>query len=143
MTGFISRINKNRLLAISIGIIYLWFGVLKFFPGISPADTLAKQTITFLTIGLLPENVSILMLAVIEVTIGLFLTFNFQVKKVVIAAILHLTFTFIPVLFFPEISFSQAPFVLTLVGQYIIKNIVIISALLFIYPIDDYRVTGV
>lgn len=141
MTGFISSINKHRLLGISIGIIYLWFGVLKFFPELSPADALAKQTITFLTIGLLPENISILILAFIEVTIGLFLIGNFQVKKVVIAAILHLSFTFIPILFFPETSFSQSPFVLTLVGQYIIKNIVIISALLFIYPIDDNKVT--
>lgn len=143
MTDFITRINKHRLLAISIGIIYLWFGALKFFPELSPADALAKQTITFLTFGFLPENVSILILAIIEVIIGLFLISNFQIKKIVIAAILHLTFTFIPVLFFPEISFSQAPFVLTLVGQYIIKNIVIISALLFIYPVDDYKVTRI
>ncbi|WP_166966876.1 doxx family protein [Yeosuana marina] len=143
MTRFISRINKHRLLAISIGIIYLWFGALKFFPELSPADSLAKQTITFLTIGLLPEKVSILMLAVMEVTIGLFLVLNFQVRKVIIAAILHLIFTFIPVLFFPEISFSKAPFVLTLVGQYIIKNIVIIGALLFIYPVDNYKATAI
>ncbi|WP_240911354.1 doxx family protein [Yeosuana marina] len=130
-------------MAISIGIIYLWFGALKFFPELSPADSLAKQTITFLTIGLLPEKVSILMLAVMEVTIGLFLVLNFQVRKVIIAAILHLIFTFIPVLFFPEISFSKAPFVLTLVGQYIIKNIVIIGALLFIYPVDNYKATAI
>ncbi|MBJ6369314.1 doxx family protein [Snuella sedimenti] len=139
MTRFISHINKYRLLSISIGIIYLWFGALKFFPELSPADALAKQTITFLTVGFLPEKVSILMLALIEVTIGAFLICNFQIKKVVIAAILHLMFTFIPVLFFPETSFAKAPFVLTLVGQYIIKNIVIISALLFIYPLEEYK----
>ncbi|WP_242202733.1 doxx family protein [Aestuariivivens insulae] len=139
MTRFISSINKDRLLSFSIGVIYLWFGALKFFPELSPADALAKQTITFLTIGLIPETISILMLAIIEVAIGLCLVCNFQLKKVVIAAILHLVFTFIPVLFFPDVSFAKAPFVLTLVGQYIIKNIVIISALLFIYPLDNYK----
>ena len=137
MTRFISNINKNRLLAISIGIIYLWFGMLKFFPELSPADGLAKHTITFLTFGLIPESISILMLAIIEVGIGVCLLFNFQLKTVVILAIIHLILTFIPVLVFPEVSFAKAPFVLTLVGQYIIKNIVIISALFFIYPIAD------
>lgn len=138
MTRFISGINKNRLLAFSIGIIYAWFGMLKFFPEISPADSLAKQTITFLTLGFIPENVSIILLAIIEVSIGFSLMFNFQIRKVVLVAIIHLLLTFIPFLFFPDVSFSKAPFVLTLVGQYIIKNIVIISALLFIYPIDNY-----
>ncbi|WP_242082587.1 doxx family protein [Aestuariivivens sediminis] len=140
MTRFISSINKYRLLCISIGIIYLWFGTLKFFPQLSPADALAKQTITFLTVGLIPETISILILAIVEVTIGLFLICNYQIKTVVVVAILHLILTFIPVLFFPEISFAKAPFVLTLVGQYIIKNIVIISALLYVYPLDDFKI---
>lgn len=139
MARILSSVNRGRLLAISIGIIYLWFGLLKFFPELSPADGLAKHTITFLTFGLIPENISILMLAVIEVGIGLCLLFNFKLKTVVSLAIIHLILTFIPILFFPEVSFTQAPFVLTLVGQYIVKNIVIISALFFIYPIDDYN----
>ncbi|PXX26838.1 hypothetical protein C7972_108132 [Arenibacter sp. ARW7G5Y1] len=128
------RLTKNgRMLSISIGIVYLWFGFLKFFPGLSPADLLAKQTISLLTFDLLPENIGILLLAIFEVVIGLCLIFNLQLKRIIIAAIIHLVLTFIPVVFFPEISFSKAPFSLTLVGQYIIKNIVIISALLLIY----------
>ncbi|PKQ44411.1 doxx family protein [Confluentibacter flavum] len=138
MTRILLNIDRGRLLAISIGIIYFWFGLLKFFPELSPADGLAKHTITFLTFGLIPENISILMLAIIEVGIGLCLLFNVQLKTVVSIAIIHLILTFIPVLFFPEVSFAKAPFVLTLVGQYIVKNIVIISALFFIYPINDY-----
>lgn len=128
------RLSQNgRILSISIGIVYLWFGLLKFFPGLSPADMLAKQTISLLSFHLIPENVGILMLAVIEVVIGLCLILNVRPKIVIIAALIHLVLTFIPVVFFPEISFSEAPFSLTLVGQYIIKNIVIISALLMIY----------
>ncbi|MDX1767506.1 MAG: doxx family protein [Arenibacter troitsensis] len=129
------RLTQNgRMLCISIGIIYLWFGFLKFFPGLSPADTLAKQTISLLTFNFIPERMGILLLAIIEVAIGICLIFKIQLKKVIVAAIAHLVLTFVPVVFFPEISFSQAPFSLTLVGQYIIKNIVIISALLLIYP---------
>ncbi|MBC8769194.1 doxx family protein [Arenibacter sp. BSSL-BM3] len=128
------RLTQNgRMLSISIGIVHLWFGLLKFFLGLSPADLLAKQTISLLTFNLVPENVGILLLALIEVAIGLCLIFNFQLKRIIVMAIIHLVLTFIPVVFFPEISFSKAPFSLTLVGQYIIKNIVIISALLLIY----------
>ena len=137
MTRIISRINRNKLLAISIGIIYLWFGVLKFFPELSPADSLAKETISFVTLDIIPEKLSILILAFLEVSIGFLLVLNYQLKKVVIAALIHLIMTFIPMLFFPEISFSHTPFVLTLVGQYIMKNIVIICALLYIYPLDN------
>ncbi|GAA4280304.1 doxx family protein [Gaetbulibacter aestuarii] len=136
MSRILIRINKYRLIAISIGIIYLWFGVLKFFPELSPADALAKQTIHFLTLGFLPDQISILLLATIEVTIGAMLVFNIKIRVAITAALLHLLFTFVP-LFFPDVSFSGGPFVLTLVGQYILKNIVIISALLFIYPLDE------
>jgi len=128
------RLAQNgRILSISIGIVYLWFGLLKFFPGLSPADMLAKETISLLTFDMIPQHVGILLLAILEVAIGLCLIFNFQLKKVIIAALTHLVLTFVPVVFFPDISFSAAPFSLTLVGQYIVKNIVIISALLMIY----------
>ena len=134
--------QNGRMLCISIGIVYVWFGLLKFFPGLSPADILAKQTISLLTFNIIPENVGILLLAIIEVAIGLCLIFNIQLKKVIVAALIHLVLTFIPVVFFPEISFSKAPFSLTLVGQYIIKNIVIISALLLIYQSPYNKVSN-
>ena len=137
------RLTQNgRMLCISIGIVYVWFGLLKFFPGLSPADILAKQTISLLTFSIIPENVGILLLAIIEVAIGLCLIFNIQLKKVIVAALIHLVLTFIPVVFFPEISFSKAPFSLTLVGQYIIKNIVIISALLLVYQSPYNKVSN-
>lgn len=138
MSRILSKIDRNKFLAITIGIIYLWFGALKFFPALSPADSLAKQTITFLTFGFIPESISIILLAILEVGIGLCLVSNFKLRTVIVIAIAHLLLTFIPVLFFPDTSFAK-PFVLTLVGQYIIKNIVIIGALFLIYPIDSYN----
>lgn len=136
------RLAQNgRILSISIGIVYLWFGLLKFFPGLSPADMLAKKTISLLTFDIIPQHVGLLLLAILEVSIGLCLIFNFQLKKVIIAALTHLVLTFIPVIFFPDISFSSAPFSLTLVGQYIVKNIVIISALLMIYQLPYGKIS--
>ena len=46
------------LTRVSLGIVYLWFGALKFFPGTSPAETLATDTITRLTAGNVPEDLA-------------------------------------------------------------------------------------
>ena len=47
------------LLRISVGIVFFWFGFLKFFPGLSPAQDLATRTIDVLTFGLVPPEISI------------------------------------------------------------------------------------
>lgn len=117
---------------ISIGIVYLWFGALKFFPELSPAEGLATDTITELTLGLIPASISIILLASIEVSIGVCFLLNIYPKKVAFAALAHLACTFTPLFFFNDISFNGYPIFLTLVGQYIIKNLIIIAALLSI-----------
>lgn len=117
---------------ICIGMVYLWFGGLKFFPQLSPAEGLATDTISQLTLGILPADVSIILLAVLEVGIGLFFLLNIYPKKVAMVALGHLICTFTPLFFFNEISFNGYPIFLTLVGQYIIKNVIIIAALLSI-----------
>ena len=47
-------------LRIGMGIVFLWFGVLKLFPGLSPANDLAVRTIDTLTFGLIPGNISLI-----------------------------------------------------------------------------------
>lgn len=125
---------KNRLLAISIGLVYLWFGTLKFIPHLSPAEDLARNTIHHLTFGLMNERLSIVLLAIWEVGLGLMLIFNLFRRTAIFIALAHMLLTFTPLIFFPNETFGQGPFVLTLVGQYIIKNLIIIAALLSIRP---------
>ncbi len=129
-TYILQQIRKNSFLAISIGIVYLWFGILKFFPDMSPAEGLAKDTIHSIMFGFIPSNVSIILLAIMEVTIGIFLLLNIFRKKTIILALFHIICTFTPLFLFNEASFTNSPFVLTLLGQYIIKNIIIVGALL-------------
>jgi uncharacterized membrane protein YphA (DoxX/SURF4 family) len=126
------QITGCRLLAISIGLVYLWFGVLKFFPHLSPAEDLAKNTITILTLGKIPPNVSIILLAIWETIIGIFMFTKLFRRPVIILALVHMLFTFTPLLFFPKESFNL-PFVFTLLGQYIFKNLIIIAALITLY----------
>ena len=123
----------KNLLSISIGIVFLWFGILKLFPETSPAELLAKRTITVLTFGHIPSSISILLLAMVEVIIGLFLILGLFKKMTLKMAMLHLFFTFSPFLIIPYESFTLPPLIPTLLGQYILKNLVIFAALLTLY----------
>ncbi len=129
------RVSSNRFLVISIGLVYVWFGVLKYFPEASSAEKLAQNTIDILTLGLIPPNISIILLAVFETTIGLLLILNIYRHITIIVALVHMAFTFLPLFLFPEQSFSDSPLVFTLLGQYIFKNIIIIGALLTLYKV--------
>ena len=124
---------------VSIGLIYLWFGALKFFTGVSPAEALAKNTIDHLTAGLLMPEVSIYLLAIWETMIGIFLIFNLWYRFALKLAFVHIIFTFSPFLFFPELVWTEVPFGLTLLGQYIVKNIVILGILLVLLWKDKFQ----
>jgi uncharacterized membrane protein YphA (DoxX/SURF4 family) len=125
------------LLRISIGIIYIWFGMLKYFPGVSPAEDLAKETIHLLTFGLIGPDLSLLLLAVWETVIGVFLIAGLFKRISFWLVLVHMICTFTPLVLLPQLSFTQMPFSLTLVGQYIIKNIVIICALCVVNTFDE------
>lgn len=116
------------LLRISIGIVFLWFGVLKFFPGISPAQDLAIRTIGLLTGGLVPPGVSILLLAAWETLIGIGLLFGIFMRATLLLLYLQMLGTMTPLFLFPHEVFTLVPVVPTMEGQYIIKNLVLVSA---------------
>lgn len=116
------------LLRISLGVVFFWFGVLKFFPGLSPAQDLAIRTIDVLSFGLLPGNVSIFILATWECLIGLGLILGIYPRITLLLLFLQMPGTILPVFFFPYEVFTQIPYAPTLEGQYIIKNLVLISA---------------
>ncbi|MDZ7371973.1 MAG: DoxX family membrane protein [candidate division KSB1 bacterium] len=116
------------LLRVSLGIVFFWFGFLKFFPGLSPAQELAVRTISVLTFGLLPAKASILILATWEVLIGIGLMLGIQLRLTLLLLFLQMLGTMTPLVLFPHQVFTRIPYAPTLEGQYIIKNIVIISA---------------
>jgi len=115
-------------LRISIGIIFLWFGILKFFPGMSPAEDLAINTISKLTYGLIGDQTILYWLASLETLIGAGLIFNLFIRITLLLLFMQMVGTFIPIVLFPKEIFTVFPFALTLEGQYIIKNLIIVSA---------------
>lgn len=116
------------LLRASIGIVFLWFGVLKFFPGMSPAQDLAAETIQLLTFGVIKPAVSLPTLALWETLIGLGLITGRYMRVTLLLLFGQMFGTITPLFLFPDASFTAFPFAPTLEGQYILKNIVIVSA---------------
>ncbi len=116
------------LVRISIGIIFFWFGILKYFPGLSPADDLATRTIEILTFGIITGKVALVILATLEVVIGIGLIFGIFLRETLLLLFFQMLGTITPMFLFPEEVFTRIPYAPTLEGQYIIKNIVIVSA---------------
>jgi uncharacterized membrane protein YphA (DoxX/SURF4 family) len=120
------------LLRVSLGIVFLWFGALKFFPNLSPAEALATRTIEVLTFGLVQPSLSLPILAAWECLIGLGLITGKFLRATILLLLLQMLGTVTPLFLFPGEAFSQFPVAPTLEGQYIIKNMVLVSAALII-----------
>ncbi len=120
------------LLRISLGIVFLWFGVLKFFPGLSPAETLAAKTISTLTFGMVQPSLSLPVLAAWECLIGLGLLTGKFMRVTLLLLFVQMIGTALPLVFFPTETFTVFPIAPTLEGQYIIKNLVLVSAAIVI-----------
>jgi uncharacterized membrane protein YphA (DoxX/SURF4 family) len=116
------------LLRISLGVVFFWFGALKFFPGLSPAQDLAARTVSVLTFGLVPPDISVPVLALWECVIGLGLITGVFMRGTLLLLFLQMLGTITPLFFFPSEAFMRFPYAPTLEGQYIIKNLVLVSA---------------
>ncbi len=116
------------LLRVNLGVIYFWFGILKFFPGMSPATSLATKTISVMSGGLIEPGVSIVLLAAWETFIGISLLYGIFLRAAIFLLLAQMAGTFTPLVLFPAETFQLIPFSPTLEGQYIIKNLVLVSA---------------
>lgn len=110
------------ILRIGLGIVFFWFGMLKFFPGASPAEELVKNTVYFIDPGLF-----IPVLALWESLIGLGLITGKFMRVTLLLLFLQMPGTALPVVLLPDVVWNSFPFELTLEGQYIIKNLVLIG----------------
>lgn len=127
ITRWMAR-HGPRLLRISLGIVFLWFGALKFFPGLSPAQELAGRTIEVLTFGIVMPGISLPVLAAWECIIGLGLITGMWMRATILLLMLQMAGTLTPIVLFPNEVFVKPPYAPTLEGQYIIKNLVLMSA---------------
>jgi uncharacterized membrane protein YkgB len=115
------EVHGHRLLRYSLAVIFLWFGFLKFFPGMSPAEELVSNTVYWFGPWF------IFVLAAWEVAIGLCLLFRPLIRIGIALMALQMVGTFLPLILLPEITWQHL-FIPTMEGQYIIKNLVLITA---------------
>jgi uncharacterized membrane protein YphA (DoxX/SURF4 family) len=119
-------------LRVALGTVFLWFGLLKLVPGLSPAESLATRTIEVLTFGVVPAAVSLPVLAAWEVLIGLGLLSGRFLRATLLLLAVQMLGTMTPLLLFPAETFTVFPYAPTLEGQYIIKNLVLVAAAMVI-----------
>ncbi len=113
---------------ISFAIIFFWFGILKPF-GLSAAEGLLKATVAWLPFG--TPDTWLKVIGWWEVIIGLTFLFKSTTRIAIALLFLQMLGTFMPLVFLPEVTFQNNNVLMpTLEGQYIIKNLMIISAAL-------------
>ena len=127
LTTWLGR-HGVTLTRISLGIVFLWFGALKFMPGWSPAAELASRTIQEVTLGLVPPAWGLSVLAVWESLIGLGLLTRKFLRITLLLLAVQMIGTLLPLVVFPSETFVLFPIAPSLEGQYIIKNLVLVSA---------------
>ncbi|MFH9758078.1 DUF417 domain-containing protein [Streptomyces anulatus] len=121
------------LLRATVGIVFLGFGLLKLFPSASPAEQLAVDAATKMTLGLVPETVLLLSLAALETAIGIGLIAGGRLlRPTLVAFFLHMGGVFSTLLLLPDAMWqphSPAP---TMEGQYVVKNVVLVAVCLVV-----------
>lgn len=115
--------NGLSLMRISLGIVFFWFGALKLVPGLSPAEELVRNTTFFVN-----PDWFLPLLAFWEMAIGLGLIFGKVMRLTLLLLFLQMPGTMLPLFVLPEAVWTQFPHALTIEGQYIVKNLVLVAA---------------
>ena len=113
-------------LRISLAIVFIWFGALKIV-NLSPAEDLVAKTVYWFD-----PKIFIPILGWWEVLIGVGLLYRPLLRAAIFLLFLQMPGTALPLLILPDVCFTKFPFGLTIEGQYIIKNLVLISAAIVI-----------
>lgn len=125
IAGWMHR-NGHFVVRMALAVVFIWFGLLKPL-GMSPAETLVKQTVSFL-----PGDLFVSILGWWEVAIGVGLLYRPLNRLAILLLFLQMPGTLLPLVLLPEVCFTQVPWGLTMEGQYIIKNAVLIGAALVV-----------
>lgn len=115
--------NGLEALRVGLGIVFFWFGILKIFPGYSPAEELVRNTIYFVD-----ADIFFPLLGIWESLIGLGLIIGRYMRITLLLLFLQMSGTVLPLIILPGVVWKIFPYALSLEGQYIVKNLVLIGA---------------
>lgn len=124
----------------SLFVVYFWFGILKVF-GLSPATPLA-EALTLRTVGAQWFDPLFFSLAIVECIIGLLFLFPKFTRLAIAIMVAHMVLVCSPLVLLPDMVWVH-PFVPSLEGQYIIKNVVLLAVAISIastvQPLEKVR----
>ncbi|HZC72580.1 MAG TPA: DoxX family membrane protein [Jatrophihabitans sp.] len=114
------------ILRVSLGLVIVGFGVLKFFPGVSPAQPLVTHAVDMLTFGVVSGQAAMVATATVECFVGLTLVTGRLLRLGVLLLAGCVLGWMSPLVLFPGDLFANGgP---TLAAQYILKDIVLGAA---------------
>jgi uncharacterized membrane protein YphA (DoxX/SURF4 family) len=114
------------MLRIALAIVYVWFGALKIL-GLSPVADLVASMVPFV-----PAETAVMGMGIAEVALGLALAVGLFVPWIAAIQVAHLFGTFLVFVVHPDVAFDGNPFAVTLEGEFIAKNLVLVTALIVV-----------
>jgi len=115
------------MLRISLGLVFVWFGALKVFD-VSPVADLVARTVYWVD-----PDLFVTALGFFEVFVGIMLLFGWALRLTLALFTLQMVGTFLTFLVLPEVTFRRGnPLLLTVEGEFVVKNLVLISAALVV-----------
>jgi len=133
MRSFVSRIDDVVIpflrrwgvtaLRISLAVVFIWFGLLKVF-GVSPVVDLVASTVYWVD-----PDWFVPALGVVEILVGLGLAVRRLLRLVLLVLAGQMVGTFLVFVLLPGIAFQEGnPLKLTVEGEFVIKNLVLLAA---------------
>jgi putative oxidoreductase len=121
-------LHSVAALRVAVGAIFLGFGVLKFFPGVSPAEDLTEATTHILFLGLVPGAVAIKLIATLECVIGICLLINRGMRLAIWLLAIEFVGILSPLVLLPGRLFDGPHGAPNLEGQYVLKDLILVAA---------------
>lgn len=122
------------VLRISVGIVFVWFGALKVFD-VTPVTDLVAEVVY-----IVDPDWFVPVLGVVEMIVGVGLLTRRGLRIVLGLFALQMAGTFLVLLLEPGIAFQDGnPLLLTVEGEFVIKNLVLISAGMVVGATVDRR----
>lgn len=111
------------VLRVALAIVFIWFGALKVFD-YSPVKQIVQETVFFL-----PGNTFFFVLGLAEIVIGVGLLIPIALRVTLVLFWMQMGGTFLTLAVLPELSFQGGnPLLLSVLGEFVVKNIVLMAA---------------
>ena len=115
------------MLRVSLGVVFVWFGMLKILD-LSPVADLVANTVYWFD-----RETFVTVLGVFEITVGTLLLLGRALRVTLMLLVLQMVGTFLTFVILPQVTFRDGnPFLLTVEGEFVVKNLVLISAALVV-----------